>query len=134
MDTIQNAFNNFQNLTNYKYSFIIANRKKIYKIKLTFSNKDFYHLAGFQYLTDIDIPKNPTALYKKINDTKISDTYLKMSVNYEKIDESYTNVKDRIWGLQFLEEYLENKNIICKYVKYMNKYSAINADYLISAC
>ena len=23
-----------------------------------------------------------------------------MSVNYEKIDESYTNVKDRIWGLQ----------------------------------
>lgn len=133
MDTIQNAFNNFQDLMNYKYSFIIANKKKVYKIHLTFFAKDFYHLAGFQYLKDIDIPKNPTTFYEKINAIKITDTYLETSTNYEKVDDSYTNVKDRIWGLQFLEKYLDNKNIICKYVKYMNKYSAIQADYLITS-
>ena len=133
MDTIQNALGNFLNLMNYKYSLIIANKKTIYKIPVTFHDKDFYHLAGFQYLSDIDIPKNPTSLFEKINTAKISDSYLKASVYYEKVDESYTNVKSRIYGLQLLEKYLDNKNIICKYVKYMNRYSSIKADYLITS-
>lgn len=133
MDTIQNTLGVFQKLTSYKYSFIIANKKKKHHIFLTFSDKDFFHLAGFQYLSDIDIPKNPSTLLKKINSDKINDAYLKNSVHYEKVNTSYANVKNRIWGLQFIEEYLENRNIVCKYVRFMNRYSAIDADYLITS-
>lgn len=131
MDTVKQALMSFVELNDYNYKFIISCQKMLHEIKLTFVDKDFYHLAGFQYLTDIDIPKTPNVLYKKIVDDKINDAYLQTSVCYEKVNDSYANVKNRIWGLQFLQEYLENKNLVCKYVKYMNIYSKIEADYLI---
>ena len=131
MDTVKQALTAFVKLFDYNYKFIISCQKKLNEIKLTFVDKDFYHLAGFQYLKDIDIPKTPNVLYQKINNDKINDAYLETSVCYEKVNDSYANVKNRIWGLQFLREYLENKNLVCKYVKYMNIYSRIEAEYLI---
>jgi len=131
MGAIQLALSAFERLLDCNYKFVISCQKKLADIKLTFADKDFYHLAGFQYLTDIDIPRTPDILYGKIRNGKIADEYLEKSIYYEKVNESYANVKNRIWGLQFLEEYLDNKNLICKYVKYMNKYSKIRADYLI---
>lgn len=62
-----------------------------------------------------------------------NDEYLKKSVFYLQIEESYTKVKDRIYGLRFLEQFLDSKNLICKYVKYRNIYSNIDADYLIKS-
>ena len=82
---------------------------------------------------DIDIPKTPRLLFDKIKSEKISDAYLKQSVFYFKIEESYAKVKDKISGLRFLEQFLESKNLICKYIKYRNIYSKIDADYLIKS-
>lgn len=47
MDNISLALNNFKELTNYNYDFIIACNKQKINIKLTFESKDFYHLVGF---------------------------------------------------------------------------------------
>ena len=133
MGNIQNALATFQHMMGYKYNFVIAYKKNAYQLELTFDEKDFRHIAGLHYLNDIDIPKTPKVLFDKIRNEKINDDYLKESVYYFQIDESYAKVKDRISGLKFLEQFLDNKNLICKYVKYKNIYSNINADYLIKS-
>lgn len=133
MCDIQGALKVFQRIMEYKYRFIISHKKASYEFELDFQEKDFRHMAGLHYLNDIDIPRTPKALYAKIENGKINDAYLSKSVNYTEIQDSYANVKQRIHGLRFLEEFLDNKNLICKYVKYMNLYSSIQADYLIKS-
>ena len=119
MPTISNALNAFRKLLDFQYHFTVSYSKKLFDILLVFDERDFYHLAGFQYLSDIDIPKSAKQLFGKIDSGKISD--------------SYANVKDRIHGLQYLCEYIESNNIIFKYVKNMNRYSSIEADFMIKS-
>lgn len=133
MPIISNALNAFRELFDYSYHFVISSSKKLYDIKLVFKNSDFYHLAGLQYLIDIDIPKSATQLYEKIDNHKINDEVLSCSVNYLKVNDSYANVKDRIYGLQFLKDYIESKNTVFQYIKNMNRYSSIQADFLIKS-
>ncbi len=133
MGEIQNALATFQHMMGYKYNFVVSHKKNAYQLELTFDEKDFRHMAGLHYLNDIDIPKTPKVLFDKIRNEKINDDYLKESVYYLKIEESHAKVKDRISGLKFLEQFLDSKNLICKYVKYRNIYSSINADYLIKS-
>lgn len=133
MDNISSALNNFKELMDYNYDFIIACNKQKTDIRLTFESKDFYHLVGLQYLKDIDIPKNEKQLFKKIESLKINDDYLGKSVFYTKVDFSYTNVKERIEGFKDVAKFIENKNIICRYIKTKNPSSVIKADYLIKS-
>lgn len=133
MPTISNALNAFRKLLDYQYHFTISYRKKLVDILLVFDERDFHHLAGFQYLSDIDIPKSAKQLFGRIDSGKINDNTLSSSVNYLKVNDSYANVKDRIYGLQYLCEYIESNNIIFKYVKNMNRYSAIEADFMIKS-
>lgn len=131
MPTISNALNAFRKLLDYQYHFTISYSKKLFDILLVFDERDFYHLAGFQYLSDIDIPKSAKQLFGRIDSGKINDNTLSGSANYLKVNDSYANVKDRIHGLQYLCEYIESNNIIFKYVKNMNRYSAIKADLFV---
>mgnify|MGYP001042160069 FL=1 len=133
MGDIQEALCVFQKLMDYKYKFTISHKKVAYDLELDFNEKDFRHMAGLHYLDDIDIPNAPKTLFDKIENEKINDRYLSESVNYTKVQDSYANVKSRIFGLKYLEKFLDSRNIICKYVKYMNLYSSINADYMIKS-
>jgi hypothetical protein len=133
MGEIQYALSVYEYLINYKYKFVISHRKTVYYLELTFNEKDFLHIAGLHYLSDIDIPRTPKILFHKIKNNKIDDEYLAKSVYYLQIKDSYAKVKNRIYALKFLEKFLDNKNLICKYVKYKNIYSNINADYLIKS-
>lgn len=133
MSIIESALQGFTKLLDFQYSFTIAYQKQIHNIVLNFNKKDFFHSAGFQYLKDIDIPKTPDHLFAKIRNGEINDKYLESSEFYKKVKDSYANVKSRIWGLQFIEEYLENRNLVCRYIKNKNIYSTIDADYLIKS-
>lgn len=133
MPAISDALNKFRHLLDYNYHFTVSSSKKLYHIKLTFKEKDFFHLAGFQYLTDIDIPKSSTQLFEKITNHKINDEYLNLSKNYLKVDNNYVNVKERIHGLQFLKDYIDSKNTIFQYIKNKNPHSRIRADFLIQS-
>lgn len=133
MGDIQEALITFRRLMEYKYNFVISHKKIAYHFGLTFEEKDFRHIAGLHYLNDIDIPRTPKTLFEKIENGKITDEYLNGSIYYIQIDESYARVKERIFGLKFLEQFLDNKNMICKYVKYKNLYSSIKADYFIKS-
>lgn len=130
---IQDALGTFQKMMDYKYKFVVSHKKTAYDFELNFEEKDFRHMAGLHYLNDIDVSKAPKTLFEKIRNEKINDEYLGRSVNYTKVQDSYANVQSRIYGLKYLERYLDNNNLICKYVKYMNQYSSIDADYMIKS-
>lgn len=72
-------------------------------------------------------------LFSDIYAEKINDSLLEKSCNYESVKDSYANVKSRINGLQYLEQYLDTKNLIFKYIKDSNIYSSIEADFLIQS-
>lgn len=131
MGNIQSALCAFQNMLDYTYYFTIAHQKQLHDVILTFHKEDFRHCVGFQYLKDIEIPRNPDKLFSKIINNEITDAFLEKSSFYKKIQNNYAKVDRRIFGLQFLEQYLDGKNLVFRYVKYMNKYSSIDADYLI---
>lgn len=58
MEVIQECATHFLNLVNTtSYIFHLAN-KKIHIVSLDFSLKDFQHLAGLHYLSDITIPRD----------------------------------------------------------------------------
>jgi len=133
MGDIQDALTVFRHMMGYKYNFVVSYKKIAYRLELTFDEKDFRHMTGFHYLNDIDIPRTPKILFDKIRNEKISDEHLKESVFYFQIEESHAKVKDRISGLRLLEQFWDNKTLICKYVKYRNIYSSIDADYLIKS-
>lgn len=74
MDDIQTAYCKFNELIqNYKFDFRISCHKKLVKIILDFHENDFHHIAGFQYLKDIDIPKSGEKIFEKIVSGKIAD-------------------------------------------------------------
>ena len=98
---------------------------------LDFRQNDFHHIAGLQYVDDIDIPKNGKKLFEEIEAGNISDEYLQKSPSYYYVQDSYANVHDRIYSLRYLKAHLENKNVICEYIKGNNRYSSIKADYVI---
>lgn len=133
MSNIRKALMNFLTLSKYKYHFILAYKKKRQEIHLIFQAKDFYHLAGLHYLKDIVLPKHPTKLFPQIIKNIIDDEYLQKSTFYYHIRDKYVNVHNRIYGLQFLDVFLDSKNIICKYIRHHNRYSVIKADYLIKS-
>ena len=133
MDEIQSSLEAFQNLLHYTYYFTIAYKKELHNIKLTFYEEDFRHCAGLQYLKDIDIPKHSDRLFKAIASHKITDDFLSQSRFYKNMKDSYAKVQRRIYGLQFLETYLDSKNLVFQFVQYMNRYSVIDAEYLIKS-
>ena len=50
----------WKELTEYYYVITYGYKKQLYTLHLTFSSEDFPHLAGFQYLKDISLPRyNP---------------------------------------------------------------------------
>lgn len=58
MDLIYQAAAKYVALQQYEYEFVLSHRRKTRKIKLSFSDKEFFHLAGLQHLTDTQIPRN----------------------------------------------------------------------------
>ena len=102
---------------------------------LTFSNKDFYHLVGFQHLKDIALPRNRNITIEKVLNGKITDVILSQSKYYDNRLNDEKNIKERICEMQYLEDYLDTNNIIkifsTKEIPFL--YSDIKAEYIIES-
>ena len=53
MDILETAARSFEKLLTIKYEVILGRRGTTVVVNLSFHKEDFYHLAGLQYLTDI---------------------------------------------------------------------------------
>lgn len=83
MDKIYECAAKFIALENYKYRFVVSQKRKSRELLLNFYDTDFFHLAGLHYLTDISIPKNRQDTLKNIIEKKkITDELLHKSRFY----------------------------------------------------
>lgn len=137
MDKIQECAARFLNLVDTtSYVFHLSNRG-VRVILLNFKLEDFHHLAGLQYLTDITIPRNRKKTIAWILDKNnpVTDKYLSKSKFYEGRSCDEKDIKNRIANLCFLENYLDENNIISIYSPKdgPQNNSLIKCDYIIES-
>lgn len=118
----------WKELMNYKYIFTYGYKSKLSRISLVFPPEKYPHLAGFQYLKDINIPRyNNKKTVDKILDDSISQNLIQKSQNYEEF------VKPRLNALIRLKQTLEEDFLLYAYMpRFYSFATQIKADYLIS--
>lgn len=128
-DILYQAASVWKELTEYCYTITYGYKNKLNTINLTFSPEDFPHLAGFQYLRDLSLPRyNPGKLVDKILDQKITYALISKGSQYE------TLVKPRLEALVRLKDIIEKDFNLFSYMPRMYPFTTmIKADYLISS-
>lgn len=82
-DIFYDAASIWNELTEYNYIFTYGYKNTLYTISLTFSQEDFPHLAGFQYLKDITLPRyNPEKIVSLILDGTITLAQIEKASQY----------------------------------------------------
>jgi len=128
-DLLYQAASVWKSLTEYNYVFIYGCKNKLYTINLTFSSEDFPHLAGFQYLKDLSLPKyNPPKIVDRIMNKDITYMQINRGTQYN------ASVKPRLEALIRLKDIMENDFKLFSYMPHMYPFTTmIKADYLISS-
>ena len=118
----------WKELMNYKYIFTYGYKNKLSRISIIFPPEKYPHLAGFQYLNDINIPRyNSKKTVDKILDDSICQNLIQKSQNYEEF------VKPRLNALIHLKNTLEEDFLLYAYMpRFYSFATRIKADYLIS--
>lgn len=119
----------WKELTQYHYTFTYGYKKQLYTINLSFPPEKFPHLAGFQYLRDISLPRyNPSKTLDTILDGNIKHSQIEKSSQYEK------SVKPRLEALIRLKQTIEQEFLLYSYMpRFYSFVTQIKADYLISS-
>ena len=119
----------WKELTEYYYIFTFGYKQQLHTIQLTFPPEKFPHLAGFQYLKDINLPRfNPSKTMNMILSGKISHSQIEKGSQYEE------SVKPRLEALVRLKETLEQDFQLHSYMpRFYSFTTQIKADYLISS-
>lgn len=125
MDPLCQIANNFLRLTRFSYRFELGKKGRIVDIDLRFDRGHFHHLAGFQYLRDIDFIRTAEreVVFHAVLEERITMASLKKSPNFQKI-------LPRLSVLNNLENYLDSDQLIFRYLE-EKSFSKIKADYLL---
>lgn len=126
---IYKAASVWNDVSEYKYSFTYGFKKKLYTINLSFAPEDFPHLAGFQYLRDVHLPRfSSKKTVSKILDGTISQEMIEKGGQYEE------SVKPRLLALVSLEAMLDNNFTFYSFMpRFYSFFTSIKADYLIAS-
>lgn len=126
MNDIHSCALAFEKLLDIEYQFVIAKKGKLFSFTLGFDKKTCYHLMGLQHLKDVDaLGGDRQKVFDRILNGKIGQDMLMGSAYYEQI-------ADRVRYLGFLEKMLDSNETVFKYHKKFNKYSRIEAEFLLS--
>ncbi|MCD8129764.1 MAG: PBECR4 domain-containing protein, partial [Lachnospiraceae bacterium] len=128
-DILYQAASVWNELTEYSYIFTYGYKKQLYTVNLTFSPEDFPHLAGFQYLQDLSLPRyNPKKTVDRILDHNITFDQIAKGAQYE------ISVKPRLEALLRLKDIIEKDFTFFSYLPSLYPFTTrIKADYLISS-
>ena len=133
MDLLKQAANAFIELKKVKYRIVLSagRNKPIEEIVINFYDTDLYHMLGFQYLTDIDLPKSKKRVLPDIIQGALSEETISKSEFYDK-SQSGHNIKNRIEKVAYIEQYLDSNNYYVSIFKDQHTVrTKIQADYLI---
>lgn len=127
-DILYQAAYVWKELMSYRYVFTYGYKGNLHTINLTFSPEDFPHLAGFQCLKDIRLPR--------YNPRKIVDMVLQQKITYTDIQKAalfHELVEPRLAALVQLKEALDCDFDLFTYVpRFYPFITKIKADYLIA--
>ena len=126
MNNIYDCVEAFRRLLNIEYHFVVGKQGKSISFVLRFDKTSCYHLMGLQHLKDIDALRG--------NRQKVFDKILNKRIDRQMVEASeyYGEIADRIHYLTFLEAILDSNETVFKYHKKFNKYSRIDAEFLLS--
>lgn len=115
----------FKKLENIRYKFILGRKAQLTELYITFDSIHFHHLAGLHKLTDIWISTvSRKFIVRDIINGDITYTMLSKSAYI-------SSISKRIDLLVDFENLIDSNNLVFRYSG-LNKYSSINAEYLLS--
>lgn len=126
MDLLKKCAMGFNLLLRYKYRFVLGRKGRLKEFTISFEKSDFHHLAGLHKLRD-------NAKIQQGKRSDIFDSILSGEITLEHIQKSefYNEMKERLEPLCHLGDFLDNNELIFHYNKKFNKYSLVQADYLL---
>ena len=118
----------WQELLNTKCVVKYSERETIKEIVIRFSEEDFYHLAGFQYLEDIRLPRySHKKVLNRIIAGDITQDMISKGCKYDSF------VKPRLMVLIEVKELLEKEFELFSFNQFRcSFYTQLKADYIIS--
>lgn len=128
-DLLYEAAAAWKELTQYHYTFVYGYKKQLHEIGLSFPPEKFPHLAGFQYLKDVRLPRfNPPKTLDMILAGKINHCQIEKGSQYEEY------VTPRLEALVRLKQTIEQDFLLHAYTPQFYSFATqIAADYLISS-
>lgn len=127
---IYSAAQAYSKIMDYEYRFVVVRNRntKPIEIILHFEKDDFHHLCGLHKLVDIEGIRSEKReiVFDKIIQGIYTDNMFSKSFAYD-------SIADRIDCLESLQNILDDKNVIFKFNKNVNKHSKIEADYIINS-
>lgn len=126
MDKLQQRAMAFKQLMNYRYDIKLGRKNKLYEFSINFEKSDFYHLIGFQKMTDLSFLKKSTGfIFSECLKGKITYSMIQRSVFFDKLGYRFDSFDK-------LENILDSNNLIFKCNNnLMREYSKIEADYMM---
>lgn len=123
------AAKTWDRLSNYCYRLTYGYKMNLYTITLSFSSRGFAHVAGFQYLKDLELPRyTPEKQVARILEGKITQKQIENGIQYTE------TVEPRLLAVTFLEEILDNEFTLCSFTARFCQFTTqIKANYLISS-
>lgn len=117
----------FEKMLNIKYNIIIGRKNTSLSICIGFSKSDFHHLIGLHKLVDYDYITTG-------NRSRIFDDIINGRIGYSDISNNNTfgMIKDRLEPFSSIESLLDSNQLIFKYNNHTNRFSVIQAEYLLS--
>ena len=114
MSNILDAAKTFEKLQEIQYEFVLAKKNKSITLNISFEKYQFHHLAGLQYLRDIEsLNKDREKVFNEILSNKISVSEIEASDNFSK-------VSARIHFLAELENIFDSNDTVFKYDPNLN--------------
>ncbi len=119
----------WKELTEYRYQLVYGYKKALYPINLTFSDEDYPHLAGFQYMKDISLPNYTSAkIVRRVLEGKITFKHIQKAAQYEEM------IKPRLEALIHLKNSFDHDFNLYSFMPQMYPFiTNIKADYLIAS-
>ena len=126
MDKLQECAKAFEKLLDIQYHMIIGRKGKSVDLTVEFSPLDFHHLMGLGKLKDLRIAtQNRGQVFSYILNGTISEN----TINHSRY---ITQIQNRFFPLAAIEQIFDDNKLIFRYNENQNKFSLIQADYLLS--
>ncbi len=114
----------YKRILEYSYHFVIGRKNQKVDITLSFSKKDFFHLAGLQYLDIRELKNDREKIFHKIEH---ESDFLNLILN----SSNYSQILERVKFVAELEKFLDCNRTIFKFNNHASAFSLINADFIL---